>query len=282
MRKALVCLFVLVLLAGCVGRNKSDKRIIVAKAGRSVLYLDQIPDLMANVQSEGDSLALYQSYISKWAKKELVYQKSNENLTDELRQEINKQVRETQSNLVIYQYEKQMMFEQMDTTLTDYELENYYMLHLESFALRQNIIKTLFVEIPIDTKESNKIRNLVREDDPEKQEELNELCYEYALEYTDYNGEWIPFEQLAINLPNRILNEESFLKTHSFYETRDTSNIFFVKIRDYNIMPNPSPFEYVKDDIKRIVLNNRRINFLQDLEDKIFNEAIKNNKYIIY
>ena len=282
MRKALICLFVLVLLAGCVGRNKSDKRIIVAKAGRSVLYLDQIPDLMANVQSEGDSLALYQSYISKWAKKELVYQKSNENLTDELRQEINKQVRETQSNLVIYQYEKQMMFEQMDTTLTDYELENYYMLHLESFALRQNIIKTLFVEIPIDTKESNKIRNLVREDDPEKQEELNELCYEYALEYTDYNGEWIPFEQLAINLPNRILNEENFLKTHSFYETRDTSNIFFVKIRDYNIMPDPSPFEYVKDDIKRIVLNNRRIDFLQNLEDNIFNEAIKNNTYIIY
>ncbi|MBP5474510.1 MAG: hypothetical protein J6X92_07130 [Bacteroidales bacterium] len=282
MRKALICLFVLVLLAGCVGRDKSDKRIIVAKAGRSVLYLDQIPDLMANIQSEGDSLALYQSYISKWAKKELVYQKSNENLTDELRQEINKQVRETQSNLVIYQYEKQMMFEQMDTTLTDYELENYYMLHLESFALRQNIIKTLFVEIPIDTKESNKIRNLVREDDPEKQEELNELCYEYALEYTDYNGEWIPFEQLAIHLPNRILNEENFLKTHSFYETRDTSNIFFVKIRDYNIMPDPSPFEYVKDDIKRIVLNNRRIDFLQNLEDNIFNEAIKNNTYIIY
>ena len=37
----------------------------------------------------------------------------------------------------------------------------------------------------------------------------------------------------------------------------------FLKIRDYKLRSTTAPFEYVKDDIKRIIWNNRRLEFIQ-------------------
>jgi hypothetical protein len=38
----------------------------------------------------------------------------------------------------------------------------------------------------------------------------------------------------------------------------------------------------VKEDIKRVIWNNRRIKFIQDLENGIYDEALKENILKIY
>jgi len=38
----------------------------------------------------------------------------------------------------------------------------------------------------------------------------------------------------------------------------------------------------VREDIKRIIWNNRRIEFIQELENGIYNEAIRENSLKIY
>ena len=67
--------------------------------------------------NEADSTAIIQNYINKWAKRELLFQKAEENLSPELKDEIDNQLEETRANLVIYQYQRQMMLEKMDTVI---------------------------------------------------------------------------------------------------------------------------------------------------------------------
>ncbi len=76
--------------------------------------------------SDADSAVFVQNYINKWAKKELMFQKAEDNITTELKNEIEKQLEETRINLVIYEYQRQMMLQKMDTVISDEELENYY------------------------------------------------------------------------------------------------------------------------------------------------------------
>jgi hypothetical protein len=282
MNKSIIILFSFLLLAGCKNNHNHNKRIPVAEVGKTILYYDEMPKIIQHGINDSDSLALIQNYINKWAKRQLLLQKAEDNLTPDLKNEIAKQLEETRSNLVIYQYQRQMILEKLDTVLTSEELENYYASNENSFVLTSNIVKALFIKIPLETPDLNKIRVLARSNDHNDLQKLEGLCYQFAEKFDDFNEEWIPFDRISVELPSEIDNEENFLRRTSFYELSDSSSIYLVNFRDYKIRFTLAPFEYVKDDIKRIIWNNRRIEFFQNLENGIYNDALKDNKFKIF
>jgi hypothetical protein len=282
MNRILVICIIILVSAGCGDNKKASKRVAVASARDAVLYLDQIPHLVQPGTSESDSIAIIQNYINKWAKKELLLQKAEDNLSPELKDEIDRQLEETRSNLVIYQYQRQMMLERMDTVVTDSELESYYMSNLQSFLLSTSIVKALFIKLPLETPNPDRIRKLVRSSVQGDRQQLETICYQFADKFDDFSEEWIPLNRISVELPEDIENEESFLRRTTYYESTDSSYIYLVSIRDYRLRSTTAPFEYVKNDIKRIIWNNRRIEFIQDLENGIYNDALKENKFRLF
>jgi hypothetical protein len=175
-----------------------------------------------------------------------------------------------------------MMLEKMDTVLTDTELENYYASNEKSFTLNSNILKALFIKIPAETPDMNRIRTLVRSNNQSDLQQLESICYQFAEKFDDFNEDWVVMDRLSIELPQEIENEENFLKRTTFYETSDSLSVYLISIRDYRLRSTLAPFEYVKDDIKRIIINTRRFDFIQSLENGIYNEALKENSFKIY
>jgi hypothetical protein len=282
MNKSIIILFSIFLLVGCRNKHSQSKRIAIAEVGRVVLYYDEMPKLIQRGINEADSAALFQNYINKWAKRQLLLQKAEENLSPALKDEITKQLEETRSNLVIYQYQRQMILEKLDTVLTDAELENYYAANENSFVLTSNIVKALFIKIPLETPDLNKIRTLARSNDHNDLQRLETYCYQFAEKFDDFNEAWVPMDKLSVELPQNIENEEYFLKRNTFFETSDSTSLYLVSIRDYRLRSSLAPFEYVKDDIKRIIWNTRRFEFIQSLENGIYNDALKDNSFKIY
>jgi hypothetical protein len=282
MNKILIILVTIILIAGCKNRNNTTVRIPVAKVGKILLYYDEMPRLIQRGINEADSAALIQNYINKWAKRELLLQKAEENLSPELKDEIVKQIEETRANLVIYQYQRQMILEKMDTVLTETELENYYISNENSFILGSNIVKALFIKLPVETPDLDKIKLLARSTDQNDLQQLESYCYQFAEKFDDFNEEWVSMDRLSVELQEDIENEEIFLKRNSFFETSDSISIYLISIRDYRLRSSVAPFEYVKNDIKRIIWNTRRFEFIQSLENGIYNEALKENSFKIY
>ena len=282
MNKSIIILFSIFLLVGCRNKHSQSKRIAIAEVGRVVLYYDEMPKLIQRGINEADSAALFQNYINKWAKRQLLLQKAEENLSPALKDEITKQLEETRSNLVIYQYQRQMILEKLDTVLTDAELENYYAANENSFVLTSNIVKALFIKIPLETPDLNKIRTLARSNDHNDLQRLETYCYQFAEKFDDFNEAWVPMDKLSVELPQNIENEEYFLKRNTFFETSDSTSLYLVSIRDYRLRSSLAPFEYVKDDIKRIIWNTRRFEFIQSLENGIYNDALKDNSFKIF
>jgi hypothetical protein len=257
--------------------------VAIAKAGDAVLYADQITGLLPEGTTEADSAALVQNYINKWARKELLYGKAEENLSPEHKKDIDSQLNEARTNLVIYEYQRQMMLERMDTTITDSELEEYYNSNLESFNLPSNIVKALFIKLPVETPRLNRIRSLARLNDQTSLQELETLCYQFAEKFDDFKEDWVSMDKIAVELPSEIQNEEYFLRRTRFYEVNDPDSayLYLLTIRDYKLRSSTAPLEYVRDDIKRMIWNNRRLEFIQSLENGIFNDALKENAFTI-
>ena len=282
MNKTIIILSAIILLAGCRDNKITAKRIAVAEVGKVVLYYDEIPQLIQHGINESDSTAIIQSYINKWAKRELLLQKAEENLSPELKDEITKQLEETKANLVIYQYQRQMMLEKMDTVITDTELENYYTSNEKSFMLSSNIVKALFIKLPVEAPNLEKIKILARSNEQKDLQQLETYCYQFAEKFDDFNEDWVSMDRLSVELQQNIVDEENFLKRNTFFETSDSVSIYLISIRDYRLRGSVSPFDFVKNDIKRIIWNSRRFEYIQSLENGIYNDALKENSFKIY
>ncbi len=282
MNKTIIILGCLLILAGCnKGQNKT-KRIAIAEVGKEILYYDDVPELVQRGINDADSAALYKNYINKWAKKQLLLQKAEDNLSPDMKEEIARQLEDTRTNLVIYQYQQKMILQKLDTVLTESELENYYAANGNSFVLTSNIVKALFIKLPLESPNLNKIRVLARSNDHNDLQQLESYCYQFAEKFDDFNEAWIPMNRISIELNQIIENEENFLKRNTFYETSDSASVYLISFRDFRLRSSIAPFEYVKDDIKRIIWNTRRFEFIQSLENGIYNDALKDNSFKIF
>ncbi len=279
----IVSLLIIILVAAACNDSNS-KRIPLAKAGNSTLYTDQITGVVPRGTPETDSVALIRNYINRWAKRELLYQKAQENLTPAVMRDIDDQTKEARMNLVIYQYQREMMLQKMDTTISNTELENHYLNNKNSFVLNSNIVKALFIKLPVETPGLARIRNLARSNNQASLQQLESLCYQFAEKFDDFNEEWVSFNQIIAEFPSEINNQENFLRYNTFYETMsvDSAYIFLLSIRDYKLRSTIAPIEYVRDDIKRMIWNNRRLEFIQSLENGIYNDALKRNIFTIF
>lgn len=272
-----------IILVACVNTGQEPERTAVARAGERVLYLDEIPSgLVIQGMSPADSISAVQSYIRRWARKELMAIRAEENLTPEYKDEVNMQLNEMRNNLLIYQYQQQMLIRNMDTTVTDEELQNHYVGNLSTFTLTVNIVKALFIKLPATVPDLDKIRRLYRSSEPADIKALEELCYQYALRFDDYDDEWIPFNQLLMEVPFESDNQDQWLARNRAVELKDDKFVYFIAIRDFKARNTVAPFEYIRGQVKTIILNNRRNDFLQKLEDGIYNEAIRNNTLKVY
>lgn len=270
------------LICSCNNTGMNENRIPVAKAGDQILYLDQIPDIVPPSTSPEDSISIIHNFVNSWARKELLYLKAEENLSPENKSEIEAQMRDTRTNLVIYQYQRQMMLQRMDTTISEEEMDNYYATNEKKFSLSSNIVKALFIKVPSDVPSLDKIRMWSRSADQNDLQQLETLCYQFAEKFDDFGEDWVTMDRLCVELPQDIVNQESFLRYNTHFETRDSSSIYLITFRDYRLRHSLAPYDYVRNDIKNIILNNRRFIFLQELEKGIYNEALKANLFTQY
>ncbi len=273
---------ILLLISACNNYNSNSNRNIVAQVGDKYLFDDQIPVNINNGFSKEDSISIARNYIDRWIRNELILEKAEENLSEEYQAEINKKLEETRANLMIYQYEQQMMLQKMDTIVSEQEIMDYYDNHLQNFTLLDNILKVLFLKLPVEAPNFDRARLWYRSDKQADIQSLESYAYQFAEKFDDFGENWIGMKFLLRELPVDIENESYFLRNNHYYETSDPSFHYLVNIRDFRLKGSVAPIEYVKDDIRTIILNNRKIDFLQEIETGIYNEGIRDNSFKVF
>ena len=93
---------------------------------------------------------------------------------------------------------------------------------------------------------------------------------------------WQYFSLINNRLPDKIINEEIFLNNTDFRYYEDYKYRYYVYINDFRIKGNNSPFELEKEKIKNVLLNKNKLEYLKEIEDKLYNNALALKRIKIY
>ncbi len=276
---------IIIILIGvsCSETSLLNKNRALAKVGSKVLMKREVPDLYKEGISEEDSIALANKFIENWIRKELLYKKAQENLSRSQQNEINYRMEESKASLSIYYYEQGLIRQKMNAAISEKEINDYYEAYPNALKLKDNIVKALFIQIPASSPNIKDVKKWYKSDDDNDLNELESYCYQYAKKFDDFNEEWVSFSFILKRFPKVITsNPERFLRYNKGIEAKDSSYYYFASIREYKLKSSVSPIEYVENQIKSIIFNQRKIKFINELENSLYNEAKTNNEFEIY
>lgn len=270
----------LVLLTFCT-KTKDNNEDVIARVGDRNLLQSEVSQIIPGDMEKQDSILMVNDYIRKWVKEELLIQKAEENLSP-AQKNLTREIEEYRNSLIIYKYKNELMNQQMDTLVTKEQIEEYYSSNRDNFKLSHNIVRAIFLKIPIELAKTDLIKNLVQDDSEEGKNALREYCIQYAKSFDFFNNNWVNFRVVKNNVPEPIEDEQRYLSRNNQIEITDSAYYYLVNIRDHKLAGEPAPVEYVERNIRNLILNKRKIDFLKQVEDNIYKEGIRQNKFEIY
>ncbi len=273
-------LFISVLILSCNQNNDTNKQPI-AKIHDNYLYLSDIREIIPNNKTEEDSLLIAKNYINNWIKKQLLLKKAELNLPEGMKN-VEKEIEDYRSSLLIYRYQQQLIDQKLDTVVDESEMRNYYEENKSNFILDQVLVKATYIKLPINSPNIDNVKKWYKSDDEEHFSRLEDYCYQYAEIFDNFNGDWVPLNRINNIIPKKIKNPKSFLKYNKHIESEDSLNLHLLKINDYRLKGTEAPFNFVEDKINSLILNKRKHQLLEKLEKDIYNEALNHKEFKIY
>ncbi len=274
-------------LAGCdFFRPKSDSTAdgekVVARVHDQYLYLKDLAELLPQGINAEDSGRMADRYIRSWVRKQLLISEAARKIELD-QQELERKVQDYRYSLMIYEYEKQYVGKHLDRSVSEEEVQQYYENNKDNFQLKQNIIRGLFVKVPVNAPKLNNLREFMPLNKAGDREKVKSYAYRFATDYMLDDGVWVNFDELIMNTPLAgIPNKVQWLKNNKYAETSDEEYVYFLKIQDYKITDEISPLEFVRDQIETIIVSRRKTELASRLEEEIYENARKNNAFEVY
>jgi hypothetical protein len=274
-QKIRLLLIASMLLFACDTKPKQSE-IPIAEAGNRKLYLSEIKDFLQNLSSE-DSLTILTDYVNRWAKNQAVLIHAENNLIAE-EKDLSKEIDDYRTSLLIHKYEQEYIRTKMDTTVYRTEIEQFYHDNPDNFQLTGMLVKALYIKVSNDFANIDKIRQLYRSNREKDIEELEKIAMNGVDAYSMFNGEWLNLDEVTAPLPGTADTYENRVIRMRAIEDSDDKYTYFIKINDVSMRGSVAPLEHVMSNIKNIILNRRKNNLIRQMENAVFNDAIKRNE----
>jgi hypothetical protein len=273
--------FLLLALDACKYPMVKKEEAILARVGDKYLYESEIKDLVPEGISPKDSMVLVRNYVNNWVKTTLMVQQAEKNLTDR-QLNFEKQLTDYKNSLIIYKYESEWIKQNLDTIVSDEEIEAYYNDHLSNFELKENIVRVLYVIVDEESEKDLNFKKILRLPDSLMIDSLEAQCEMYAKSYYLDTATWIRFNKLQQVIPIETYNQELFLKENDLVRLHEDKEVYLVKFFDYKIKDEISPLELEHNDIRNIIINTRKMELIKKMRDDIYQSALANKEFEIY
>ena len=273
------CCFIFIafvsLLCACKQTRPIDDADVLVRVKDRVLGREEIQRQIPRSLSSADSLLMAESLAKKWVKDALVYEVALRNLEREERAEVDRLVEEYRHSLIRYRYEEQLVRERLSSDFQESDKLRFYEENQSKFVLDKALIKGLFLKVPADAPGLADVKKWYRSTSESAVEKIEKYSVQTAVIYDYFYDKWVDFDQVMDNIPMRVTDANAFLKANRYVEMCDSTYCYLLNISDYLPIGRVAPYDYAGPQIIEMLTNQRKVQFLKDFEDELYNDAVK-------
>ena len=257
----------------------SDNKQIIASVNEKDLLLSEV--LKEMPKATEDSTFFIERYMNLWIRKQLMIYHAEINVSSDLLN-YEAQIAEYRSSLLIYAYQQELINQNFDTSITSKEISDYYNQYREEFKLVKNIFMGRYIVVDKSAPKSKNLKKWYKSNKPDDIESLTDYCHQFAKEYYLSDSSWQYFSSINNKLPKFITEEEYFLENTKGVWFEDQQYRHYIYIKNYQIKGSISPLALEREKIRNVLLNKNKIQYLKQLEDELYQNALALKKIKIY
>lgn len=245
----------------------------MVQVDNNYLYQADLDAVTRNAATPEDSTRYAEQFIRRWVTDILQYQQGKSHSTPE----IEALVEDYRRSLYVAEYERAIVDKRMPKTVSDAEADTFYVHHTDRFVLQENILQGALLVVPKDAPSQDELKKRLSDlNDEANLEYIEKYAYQYASGYELFTGQWRTGNQILMRMPSN--NWQKHLTAGKLYTEQDTVSTYLLQVTDCRLAGEAMPVEYARPSIDKMILSERRVLFLQEQREQLYDDAVRFGK----
>ncbi|MBN96338.1 MAG: peptidylprolyl isomerase [Flavobacteriaceae bacterium] len=282
MRSSYFLIILILTVFSCDWTIKSTHQDAIARVNSTFLTKDKIDAGLFDGLSVQDSLIQIQNIINDWATQQLLQDGALLNLEAQKQKEFETLVKDYKTDLLTSAYLEAMTKQNLDTIISNQELELAYKQNKELFYLKEDLIKLRYINHNLSMSNSNEIKRRFKRYNAEDRAILDTISLQFNSFFLN-DSVWINSNQVISKIgPLQKGFNKVLLKKQNFIQLKDSLGLYLMQVKDVLEIGQQAPLAYVTPTLKQIIINKRKLKLVNQLKSEIVNDALRNKKFEIY
>lgn len=276
-----VILVIAAAMTGCGQEHNHKGKTPLVEVSGEFLYKEDLQAALPLNISKDDSVLFAEHYIRNWIEDALLFDKAEENIPDN--DKISKLVENYRRALIMHTYQEELVNQKLANDISEEEINAYYEKNKELFRLDNPLVKGLFIKVPLSSPDLGNVRVWYRKNNQDVIEKLEKYSLRNAVSYDYFYDRWTSVPDVAAKIPLKVLDTDAnYLDKNRNVEVKDTAFCYFLHIEDFLGKDKQKPLDFARDEIKEILINLKRVEFINKVKEDLYQRASDRNKIIYY
>ena len=263
----------------CTEKHDHRGKTPLVEVNGTFLYKEDLQSVLPAGLTKDDSLLFAEHYIRTWVEDLLLYEKAQNNIPDN--EEIDRLVENYRKALIMHTYQEELIGQRLTKDIPEQEIAEYYEKNKELFKLDRPLVKGLFIKVPLTAPQLTNVRKWYKSEAQEAVEHLEKYSFQNAVKYEYFYNKWVPVTDVLDLIPLKEAAPEEYINKHRQVELKDTAFCYFLNVSDYRGAGEEKPYEFARSEVKDLLVNQKRVNFMEQVKNDLYQQAV-NKKKIIY
>jgi hypothetical protein len=267
---ALLCLLA---LTGCGSDTDAPAKgdALLATVYDKKLYHSQLEGIVPEGVAGQDSALMVSAYVQRWVLDQLLMYEAERNIPKDL--DIDQLVRDYRASLVRFNFEQQIIAEQLDSTVTDEELLGYYETNKDQFLLESAILKCLLIKVPADLPQ-NELSKLWNSRKAEDEAQLLAYARQNATMALLDREKWYKLDEVAALLPRGTLTSDNASPRREG-TLSDGDFRYYYRVLEAVKSKETAPFDYAREQASKVILHKRKQQLLEAWKEALYQKELR-------
>ena len=203
------------------------------------------------------------------------------NIPDNNINQIESLVNNYKNELIISSYLDAVIDNSMNLEVFDTELDSIYNYNKHTFVLSEELYQYRYLYISDINPDFSLFKSKLKRFNEVDRVYLDSLSFQ-LINFSFNDSTWRNKNEILSEIPKLKKINKNLLKKPNFIQLKDSLGLYLVKINKVLKIGDYAPIEYVSETLKRMVINKRKLEFIDQIRKEITNEAIKNKSLEIF